>query len=58
MAKYGLFHAGADEPYQEFEGDSMIQNGEYVMIYKQAGARDRQVAAIRLDKGQCVKELS
>lgn len=54
MAKYGLFHAGADEPYQTFEGQSMAQNQEFVYIY---GENKRQVAAIKLGDGQCVKEL-
>lgn len=58
MAKYGLFTGGYDKPQQLYEGDSMVQNGEYVMIWKnQPGGGEKQVAAIRLDKNQSVKEL-
>jgi hypothetical protein len=60
MAKYGLFQAAGKAPIQEYEGDSMVQNGEYVMIYK-APRNDnevqRQVAAIRLDRNQSVREI-
>jgi hypothetical protein len=58
MAKYGLFHLDRVKPLQEYEGDSMVQNQEFVYIYEKAKSSNevgRQVAAIHLDKGQSVK---
>jgi hypothetical protein len=60
MAKFGLFNTGAAKPANEYEGDYMKQNGEYVTIYRRSpntSVLDDQVAAIRLDKGQSVKEI-
>jgi hypothetical protein len=59
MAKFGLFCGASPEPSQEYEGDYMKQNGEYVTVFvrSQGSLTDRQVAAIRLDKGQSVKEI-
>jgi hypothetical protein len=54
MAKYGLLHSGASEPWQTFDGESMAQNEEFVYIYD---SHKRQVAAIKLADGQCVKQL-
>jgi hypothetical protein len=60
MAKFGLFDATKSKvrPLQEYEGDTMQQNGEYVYIYEDPSPEKRiQVAAIRLDKGQSVKKI-
>ncbi|MGA2337301.1 MAG: hypothetical protein ABSG08_18170 [Terriglobales bacterium] len=60
--KYGLFVPDVKEPLQTFDGDSMAQDKEYVYIYRlasRAGMPKReQVAAIKLDAGQSVKEIS
>jgi hypothetical protein len=62
--KYGLFNGAVQQPAQTFEGDKMMQSGDYVFIYRKepgaAGniAKDVQVAAIKLAEGQCVKEVS
>jgi len=60
MAKFGLFNTGARAPSNEYDGDYMKQNGEYVTILRRAknpSQADDQVAAIQLDKGQSVKEI-
>jgi hypothetical protein len=60
MPKFGLFKTGALQPSNQYEGDYMKQQGEYVTIFRHSPdpARvDDQVAAIRLDKGQSVKEI-
>ncbi len=61
MARFGLFAPMANtRPLQEYEGDLMIQDGEYVKILvtpKSENESGRQVAAIRLDKGQSVREI-
>lgn len=59
MAQFGLYKMDRG-PYGRYEGDYMTQNGEYVMIFKRSNnqsVKDNQVAAIRLDKGQSVKEI-
>lgn len=35
MAKFGMFNGAGQLPIQEFEGDYMMQNGEYVTIFKE-----------------------
>jgi hypothetical protein len=60
MAKYGLFELYGQVPVQEFEGDSMQQDGAFVKIFKNGKGQyqsDQQVAAIHLDKSQCVKVI-
>ncbi len=60
MAKFGLFNTSARQPSNEYDGDYMKQNGEYVTIFRRSpdpARLDDQVAAIRLDKGQSVKEI-
>jgi hypothetical protein len=60
MTKYGLYSGGNVFTDQEFEGDYMTQNGQYVMIYRKSqntSKTEEQVAAIHLDKGQSVKEV-
>jgi hypothetical protein len=60
MAKFGLFSPPKTTPNQEFEGDYMKQDGEYVKIFKNStnpSVVDEQVAAIRLDKAQTVKKI-
>ena len=59
MAKYGLFYATGQAPLQQYDGDQMIQQREYVMIYKTSEQNEprRLVAAIRLDKNQSVREM-
>jgi hypothetical protein len=61
MAKFGLYNQNQTRPYQTYEGDYMKQDGEYVGIFNRSGdpsVADTQVAAIRLDKGQSVKEIT
>ena len=59
MAKYGLFYAAGQAPLQQYEGDQMIQQREYVMIYKSSTENEprRLVAAIRLEKNQSIREM-
>lgn len=60
MPKYGLFTGPKKIPDQTFEGDYMLQDGEYVKIQvkpKSDNDTGRTVASIRLDKGQVVKEI-
>ena len=60
MPKFGLFTGPKTTPDQTFEGDYMKQDGEYVKILKHStnsAVVDPQVAAIRLEKGQSVKQL-
>lgn len=58
MARFAMFNGGGQLPTQEFEGDYMTQNGEYVMIFKEIkDAPDRQVDAICLDKNRVVREM-
>ena len=54
MAKYGLFAGNVKDPLQTYDGDKMLQNGDYVYIYKTGG---EQVAAVKLGEGQCVKKI-
>ncbi|HTQ84732.1 MAG TPA: hypothetical protein VMI93_00855 [Candidatus Solibacter sp.] len=57
MAKFGIFESNQKEPTQEFEGDEMVQNGDYVGIYKIESAKRIQVGAIKMWQGQCVKKI-
>jgi hypothetical protein len=60
MAKFGLFASSIRRPQQVYEGDYMHQNGEYVTIYRKPRNDDetaREVAAVRLDRGQSVREI-
>lgn len=60
MAKFALLAPGG-RPLGQYEGDYMKQTGEYVTIFKRAkdpSFTDDQVAAIRLDKGQSVKDIT
>jgi hypothetical protein len=59
MSQYGLFYGAGQAPLQEYEGDQMIQQREYVMIYKTSNESEprRLVAAIRLDKNQSVRKM-
>lgn len=61
MARFGLFASVGARALQQYEGDYMQQEGEYVKIMKYGDEKNitgRQVAAIRLDKGQSVRELA
>jgi hypothetical protein len=52
---------GLDKPSNEYVGDYMRQEGEYVKIFRRSkdpARADEQVVAIRLDKSQAVKEIS
>ena len=54
MAKFGLYPSHGMR-LREFEGDSMKMNKEFVEIYKDLpGNKIELVAAVRLDKGECV----
>jgi hypothetical protein len=60
MVKFELQAAGG-RSLNTYQGDYMKQTGEYVTIFKRAtnpSLADEQVAAIRLDKGQSVKQIS
>ena len=61
MKKFGQFNPGGVHPVQEFEGDYMDQQGEYVKIFARSAnqsVKDEQIAAIRLDKDQSVKPMN
>ncbi len=60
MAKYGLFHPTGKRPLHVYEGDYMKQSGEYVAIFKRVSGSDpdNQVAAIRLDQGYSVRDIT
>ncbi|SRR6266481_4994238 len=60
MAKFGLFQEGGTKPLNEYEGDYMQQDKEFVYIKKKSGnpsVADDQVAAIRLREGTSVKKI-
>ena len=57
MPKYGVFHHGHKIPYITFEGDSFLQQGEFVEIFSGKGEDTKVVAAIRLKKGESVQEI-
>jgi hypothetical protein len=61
MAKYGLFQAGGTKPLNEYEGDYMVANEEYVVIKKRSGnpaQADEQTGTVRLREGDSVKKIS
>jgi hypothetical protein len=60
MPRYGLFEKAGQQPMQVVDGDYMVQNGEYVTIFRNSNSSstaDAQVAAFRLDKSQVVREI-
>jgi hypothetical protein len=63
MAKFGRYEFGKDKPAEEYCGDFMELEKGYVQIFKGEhrilGLDDgtRLVAAIRLEKGQSVREI-
>jgi len=59
MPKYGWFKTHGLHPNVEYQGDYMQMEKEYVKIYLygDSGATSHLVAAIRLDKGQDVREI-
>jgi hypothetical protein len=60
MPKYGVFTVTDARPLQEYEGDYMVQDKQFVQIWKNStdpAGPDVQVAAIHLDRGQSVKEM-
>ena len=61
MAKFGLFQEGGTKPLNEYEGDYMQQDKEFVHIKKrsnQSSKADEHVAAIRLREGTSVNKIS
>jgi hypothetical protein len=59
MAKFGLFQAGGTKPLNEYEGDFMQQDKEFVYIKKnRANGGVEQTAAVRLREGDSVKKIS
>lgn len=59
MAKYGLFVAEKIKAVQEFEGDVLEQNQEFVYIFekKTPNSGREQVAPIHLAPGQSVRRI-
>jgi len=61
MPKYGWFKAATKYPTVVYEGDYMEMDKEYVKIFKYPpetpAFTGRLIAAIRLDKGQDVREI-
>ena len=61
MKTYALFSSTGKEPLQTYEGEEMVQNKEYVSIYKRLPRQNSPipkqvlVAAIHLGPGQSVK---
>jgi hypothetical protein len=61
MAKFGLFNPGGKVPLNEYDGDYMQQDKQFVYIKKHSGnpsVADQQTAAIKLADGQSVKKIS
>jgi len=64
MKTYALFGSNSKEPLHTYQGDEMVQNKEYVSIYKRVRRQNSpipkqvQVAAIHLGPGQSVKIIS
>jgi hypothetical protein len=61
MAKFGLFSGSYEQPEQQVDGDYMVQNGEYVMVYKKGTGvhtTDEQVGAFNLKSGSMVKKMA
>jgi tetrahydrodipicolinate N-succinyltransferase len=60
MEKYGWFKTSLPTPSIEYEGDYMKMEKEFVQIFKRNEnpmLSDHLVAAIRLEKGQDVREI-
>lgn len=60
MPKFGLFNSSTVKPLQEYEGDYIQQDKQFVYIWEKAKSPDevgQQVAAIHLDAGQSVKVI-
>jgi len=61
MAKFGVFEGIFSQvPQQTVEGDYMVQDGEYVRIFRTSrdpSRADAQVAAFRLNKTQVVRQI-
>jgi hypothetical protein len=61
MPTYGMFTGSSQVAAQTVEGEYMVQNGEYVMIFRKSKrpgvTTDDQVAAFRLDKNQVIREI-
>ena len=64
MKTYALFSSNNKEPIHTYEGEEMVQNKEYVSIYRRVRRQNSpipkqvQVAAIHLAPGQSVKIIS
>ena len=58
MPKYGIFDPGQNAPFITFEGDSFLQHGDLLKIMSGKGDDIRVVAALRLEAGQTIQELS
>ena len=64
MKTFALFGSNSKEPLQIYEGEEMVQNKEYVSIFKRVRRQNSpipkqvQVAAIHLGPGQSVKVIS
>lgn len=64
MKTYALFGSNSKQPLQTYEGEEMVQNKEYVSIFKRVRRQNSpvpkqgQVAAIHLGPGQSVKLIS
>lgn len=61
IAKFGVFDPGRSNPSQEYDGDYMTRDAEYVTIMRRArpsdwDSTDKICASIRLAQGQSVKE--
>jgi hypothetical protein len=62
--KFGWFEFGNNEPFDTYDGDRMMLDKEFVRIWEgppNSDAMDSNgnlVAAIRLEKGQCVRKIT
>jgi hypothetical protein len=60
VARFGFFTVVGARPAQEFEGDYLAMDKQFVQIYKvdpTGRTADKMVAAVHLDKGQFIKEI-
>jgi len=61
MKTYAMFGSTSKEPLQTYEGEEMVQNKEYVSIYKRVPRQNSPIpkqvliAAIHLGPGRSVK---
>jgi hypothetical protein len=54
-----FFFGHHEKPLQTFDGDGVFVSAEFVHIMKKIPTnREKEVAAIKLAEGQCVKEIS